>query len=344
MKHAVKKRGKSDFCFVILALLNSIWIFYVYLSVAHIGVFEPAKLSRVLLGTAERPYAYRVLVPFLTKIVAPIVPDGIIRLFSGLPYPLTNTFEVLRQGGYGREAAVVLTLMFLSLVGFAYAEKNFLKHLSAGSVEQFLLPFFAQLLILPFSLLFGYYYDLTQILLVALTLNFMLQARWTAYLVLFALASLNKETTSLLVVVFVIYHVRRLPRKKFLELLGMQTILYALVRGSLLYLYRNNPGTQAFFTLRDHYRQYAAQPALLLYTLLFFIVLGILIARSWKQQHPFLQASLALPLLLLALFFISGMPMEFRVFLDALPVLALLLVSPKTQVHATAAEVNPSNL
>jgi hypothetical protein len=344
MKRLGEKWSKHDFWFTVLAVLNSTWIFYVYLSVAHIGVFEPAKLCRVLVGTAERPYTYRVLVPFLTKVIAPIIPNGIVRAFRDLPSPIRNTFEVLRQGSYDREAVVALTLMFLSLVGFAYAEKNFLKQLGARSEEQFLLPFFAQLLILPFSLLFGYFYDLPQIFLVTITLNLMLQARWTAYLVMFALASLNKETTILLVVIFVIYDIQRLPRNKFLELLGMQTIIFGLVRGSLLYLYRNNAGTQAFFTVSDHYRQYAVQPALLLYTLLFFVVLGILIARSWNRQHPFLQASLALPLLILGLFFISGMPMEFRVFLDSLPVLALLLVSPRTKAQAIAAEVNPSNL
>ena len=331
MGQGTKETRNGKRWFAVLTLLNSSWIFYIYLAVTHIGTFEPAKLSRALLGAAERPYAYRALVPLLAKVLAPLVPCSFEAMFTALPSPITVTYHALSEGGYPREATIVMLIMYSSLVGFAYAEKSFLYNLGAQSREQFLLPLFAQILIVPFSLLFGFYYDLPQILLVTLTLICMLQARWDKYIVTFGLASLNKETSLFLLLVFIVYYRSRLPRKHFLQLFIVQTVIYGLIRGALLYTYHNNAGITTASTFSYHYRQYTSYPSTLLFTILFFVGIGFLIWKGWDRKHPFLQATLVIPLMILILFFISGMPMEFRVFLDALPSLTLLIVSPSMQ-------------
>ena len=320
-------RGK--FLFAILVLLNSIWIFYAYLSVTHMGTFEPAKLSRALEGTAERPYAYRELVPLLSRGLALCISTGLVESFTDAPFPIRKTFAALSEGGYQREAAAVLLLIFFSLAGFAYAQRYFLRALGLTNPrEQLILPLLAQILILPFTIFFGYIYDIPQILLITLCLALLLQRRWIAYFLALALASLNKETSVLVILVFMIFYWSRLPHRTFINLLLAQTAIYAAIRAILLYIYRDNPGAPMLITLRTHYEQYISYPPSILITLVFFAPIIFLMLRNWKRKHAFLQAGSVMFLILLGLFFVAGMPAEFRVFLDALPIIAVLIYIP----------------
>jgi hypothetical protein len=328
-------RGK--FLFAILVLLNSAWIFYAYLSVTQIGTFEPAKLSRALEGTAERPYVYRELVPLLARGLSPLIPPSLAGTFSSAPFPIRKTFEALSEGGYSREAAAVLVLIFVSLVGFAYAQRYFLRILGmTSSREQFILPLLAQILILPFTIFFGYIYDIPQVLLITVCLAFVLERRWVGYFFVLALASLNKETSVLVILVFVIFYWSRLPRTAFISLFLVQTAIYASIRAILLYIYRDNPGAQMLMTLKTHYEQYVVYPPSILITLVFFVPLVYLMRRGWKRKHPFLQAGSVMFVLLIGLFFIAGMPVEFRVLLDALPIVAILIYQSKSPYEDTA--------
>jgi hypothetical protein len=306
-----------------------------YLSVTQMGTFEPAKLSRALEGTAERPYAYRELVPLLARGLAPIVPARLAASFSGAPYPIRKTFAALSEGGYQREAAAVLLLIFFSLLVFAYAQRYFLRTLGLmAPQEQLILPLLAQILILPFTIFFGYIYDIPQVLLITLCLAFLLRRRWIAYVLALALASLNKETSVLVILVFMIFYWTRLPRRMFISLLVAQTAIYAVIRAILVYIYRDNPGAPMFITLRTHYEQYLAYPPSILITLVFFVPLIFLMLRGWKHKHAFLQAGSVMFLILLGLFFVAGMPVEFRVFLDALPIIAVLIYVPTVKEPA----------
>ena len=319
----------GKFLFATLVVLNSIWIFYAYLSVTQMGTFEPAKLSRALEGTAERPYVYRQLVPLLSRGLAPFIPTGLVESLSGAPYPISKTFAALSEAGYQREAASVLVLIFFSLVGFAYAQRYFLRTLGLTDPrEQLILPLLAQILILPFTIFFGYIYDIPQIVLITLCLVFLLQRRWMAYFLALALASLNKETSVLVILVFIIFYWSRLPRNSVINLMLAQTAIYAAIRAILVYTYRDNPGAPMLITLRTHYEQYIAYPPSILITLIFFAPLIFLMLRGWKRKHAFLQAGSAMFVVLLGLFFVAGMPVEFRVFLDALPIVAALIYIP----------------
>lgn len=318
----------SKLVFAVLVVLNSAWILYVYLSLTHLGTFGPAKLSGALEGTIERPYVYRVLVPFLAKVLSPFVSSSLTEKLSSAPLPIKIAFEALSDGGYAREASAIFVIMFCSLIGLAYAQKKFIKQLGMQSNEQVILPLLTQLCILPLSIFFAYYYDLPQVFLITLGLGFLQECDWKNYLITLALASLNKETSVVLILVFLIYYLPRLPRKTFVLLLISQTVIYAIIRFGLIYVYRNNPGATVYFTLKNHYEQYLGYPPSLIFTLIFFLVFGFLILRDWKRKHAFLRASSVMIVFILILFFTSGMPVEFRVFLDALPIIVLLIYPP----------------
>ena len=322
-------RISSRVLFAVLVLINSAWIFYVYLSITQVGTYTPAKLARALEGTAERPFIYRILVPWLARVTAPAIPQSIAAQITHLPHPVQKTFNALREGGYDRQAAIVLLLMFLSLVGFAYAQQNFLTELGMVSPqEQFALPLLAQIFILPFTIFFGYIYDLPQLFLVTLGLLFMLRGEWAMYLLTLALACLNKETTLLLIAVFFFYYLRRLPLQTFIKLLTVQLLIFSAIRIVLMVLFRNNPGSPLLMTLMVHYEQYREFPPAILINLAFFLPLVFLSLRGWERKHPFLRAGSVMFVALFLMYFIAGMPVEFRVFLDALPVVSILIYPP----------------
>ena len=315
--------------FAVLVLINSAWIFYVYLSITQVGTYTPAKLAGTLEGTAERPFIYRILVPWLARVITPAVPQSIAAQTTHLPHPVQKTFHALREGGYDRQAAIVLLLMFLSLVGFAYGQQNFLTALGMVSLqEQLALPLLAQIFILPFTIFFGYIYDLPQLFLVTLGLLFMLRGEWAVYVLTLALACLNKETTVLLIAVFFIYFRRRLPLQTFIKLLTVQLLIFSAIRVLLMALFRNNPGSPLLMTLTVHYEQYIEYPPAILINLAFFLPLVFLSLRGWERKHPFLRAGSVMFVALFFMYFIAGMPVEFRVFLDALPVVSILIYPP----------------
>jgi len=319
----------SKSLFATFALLNSIWIFYVYLSITSIGTFDPAKFSRIIEGTAEKPYVSRVLVPWLAKSFAFIVPKALAGQLDQAPDPIQKTFFALRAGGYDREAFVAILIMFISLIGFAFAQQQFLATLGVDNrLELFFLPLIAQVFVLPFTVFFGYVYDLPQILFTTLCLTLMLRGTWGMYFGVLVFACLNKETSALLLVIFAMYFWSRLPRDKFLALFAVQVFIYGGIRAILIYLFRNNPGSAIYFTLTNHYDQYVTYPPAILITLGFFLLPSLVIARGWSRKHPFLRSGVAILIILTAGFFLSGMPAEFRVFLDALPIITALMYVP----------------
>jgi hypothetical protein len=320
--------SRNNYIFAILALINSTWIFYTYLSFSSIGLFRPAALSKVLEGTAERPYVYRILLPLLARLFSPTIPSRVAEWFASAPPALNVVFDRLSGGMYPREAAFIIAAMFLSLIGFVYTEKIFLGELGFPEKEKLTWPLFIQLFILPVNMFTGYYYDLPQLFLMTLSLLLMYRGDWNIYLVVLALASLNKETSLFLVVVFVIYFWPRLDHHDFFKLLIIQLLVYGVIRVLLLYTFQNNPGAPILFTTPAQFDKYRDYPYAFVFTLLYFSIVAYLILRRWGRKHEFLRAASIIGLMILVLFFISGTVMEFRIFLDALPALGILIFTP----------------
>jgi glucan phosphoethanolaminetransferase (alkaline phosphatase superfamily) len=129
----------------------------------------------------------------------------------------------------------------------------------------------------------------------------------------------------------VLYYLPRLTRVEFLKLLTIQALVYGVIRVWLIFAYRENPGTMIVITWQNHVNQYLAYPPALFMTLGFLVLFAFIILRHWRQKHPFLRASSITLIIILILFFVAGMPIEFRVFLDVISVIALLVYSPARQ-------------
>jgi len=316
-------RGKI--LYFISVVLVSAGIFLVYLPISRVGTDNATSLPNMLEGRANRPAAYRILMPLLAHLGASSVPDWIVRAFQNASPGLSAAFQLFSNNKYPREAIVILTLMFLSLAGLIFIEKYFLRVLGYTRNEQLILPFVIAILILPFTVHFGYIYDLPQIFLFTCCLVLMHRQRWITYLALLGIATLNKETSVFLIVVFALYFFRALRFRAYLLLLTLQGAIFLSIRAITTYLYRNNPGNTLPWTIQFHIDQYSSHPAILVFTMIFLSAIIFFAMKDWGRKPIFLRYSFSVFFLTLALFFTSGMPMEFRVFLDSLPVFGILL-------------------
>jgi hypothetical protein len=318
----------EGFGFATAAFLNSIWIFYIYLSITLIGAFDPASLARVIETTAERPFIYRILVPILARSLAGMVPTELTEWLKDAPDALSKTYLRLGYNGYSREAVIVLILMFLSLTGFAFLEKTFLADLGYDKKERFVMPLVFQMFVLPVNLFTGFYYDLPQLFLMTICLIYLHRRNWTKYLIFLSIANFNKETSAFLILVYIAYYWSRLPRKNFFTMLIWQVALIGVIRGLLIILFRNNGGSFLAYTIPNQIRIYGEHPLALIFTIAYFGLVIFLTLRQWRSKNGFLRAASVIGLIILILFIPSGYPLEFRVFLDALPVLAILIFPP----------------
>jgi hypothetical protein len=173
----------------------------------------------------------------------------------------------------------------------------------------------------------GYIYDFPMLFLFTLDLAMLLRRLWLAYLGVFLLASLNKETSILLTLVFSFHYWRNLERGIFYRLLAAQLILFIVVKMGLAWIFRANPGSMFEYHLPDQIRAIQSMPGLALFLGLILCGLGVLIARRWLEQPLFLRHALliTIPLGILYLFF--SMPFEPRVFYELYPVVLLMVVN-----------------
>jgi hypothetical protein len=317
-----RKTKIFEFAFAVAAIINSTWIYYVYLSITNIGTYAPANFSKMLDGTADRPFAYRILIPQIAKLLSPFIPANILNWFVHSQDPVKMVFDRFSGNQHPNAAVITMIVMYLSLLGFAFVEKNIVQSLDMHASLQFILPLFAQIMILPQTFPFGYFYDLPQIFLMSLCILFLYGQNWFLYLLFFAITTLNKETTFTLIAVYVIYYFPRPPREKFIKLLLGQVLMYTLIRAWLFILYRDNGGANIQSNFAGNFHIYSAAPALIILTLIYFGVILFSIIKQWNQSHEFLRCGLIIFAIIFAFFVTSGIPMEFRVFLDALPILA----------------------
>lgn len=146
---------------------------------------------------------------------------------------------------------------------------------------------------------------------------------------LFIVASLNKETSCFLSVVYAIHYYRRMPLVRYVFSGILQVCIWMLVHWMVGYIFRNNGGVEMGHHIEAMVRMFTVIPHVMaMYGLLFA---GILYAISRQWSKKLMSARIAFGVLLIAfiiLFWIGGSPMEFRVFYEVVPLATLLLLPP----------------
>jgi len=310
-------------CLVGAAIL---WVSFTFLFDPGINNAAGHFFADSVYGRARKPFVYRVLMPGAIRIVASAFPESAHRWASGLITYQFNNGDWEKE--YALEYAIAVVLVCLSLFAFYVAVRYFCTGLFHGP------PVFVDFISLvavvglpPFFKYWSYLYDFPTLAFFTLGLALMIRRRWTAFLVLFPFACLNKETTILLALVFFI-HFRpstgRMSRALFVRLLSAQLIVYALIKAGLYLAFKDNPGSMVQMQLTYHNLRLFAPYSLT--TFFGWVFLILLVARGWRQSHQFLRDALWVLPVLIAVTMFFGFLDELRDYYEAYPVVLMLLV------------------
>lgn len=319
--------------FLLVSMFLCAMLLVTFVRISGVNRNSRAGFQEMLNGTAYKPYVYRLLVPLSVRGVLDILPAPLeITLreqLAGSPI-LQNWIAIFNASPeLGLEALLVWMIMYFSLLGFCYSFRSLLS--TVGGVKSPVsLDLLSLFTLFPLLLFFGfgYIYDFTTLFLFTIGLTWMARRKWGAYLPVFVLACLNKETAILLTLVFFVHYKDRnyMPRHRFLTLLTLQIASYALVKSWLFFRYQTNPGEPVEIHLAEYQMVLQQHPWVGIISLIIFLMILLLVFHRWKQKPLFLRHATVMLLPLLVLTIPFGFPYEFRVFYEIYPVLGSLVI------------------
>ncbi len=281
---------------------------------------------------AARPYVYRMLVPGLIRIVSRGIPDSFEQSINQLPEKIPGLKPVLQaltwEKAYFNLYLIGTVICYFFLIGFMLALRRLFACLFAAPVNfERWVPVLALVFLFPWVNV-TYLYDFASLFFFTTGLVLSLRANWMGYLLLYAVACLNKETTILLTLQFIVYFglQKNLKSSLFWRLLAAQLVIFALSRVGLALLYGQAPGGLVEFHLFDHNLpllvRWISQPSAVAYLLC--LLLLVLFFYQWKEQPLFLRDGLWILAILVGMTFIWGWLNEWRDYLEAFPFVFLI--------------------
>lgn len=261
-------------------------------------IYENATPVMLVEGTAETPYQYRALLPWLVR---GLVGLGVADTAVPLLFRLLEFLSVL--------SLVVAFRAFLS---------RFFNHLLLRSVLAFSI-----FLVLPFNVLHTYWYpyDIPSILFFVLGVLALYRRNWLGFYILFAVATINRETTLFLTFLFIITNLGQLPLKRLAGHTAVQLIIWTLIKGLLQTIYVENPGQGAFqLTLTDNL-QFLFQPGGWLWVLPNWGLTWILALIGYRHlKDPFVKRALWVIIPVFAVMMLVGKVDELRIYAELTPI------------------------
>ena len=168
-------------------------------------------------------------------------------------------------------------------------------------------------------------YDVPTAMFFTWSLALLQRERFKAYAFLFPFICLNRETAILLPALFGVHFFSRMDRRSYLVLLIYQLAVYAGIRIELMWIFADNPGSEFLFRPRENLQFYADNPVATYLFILFVATVLCLVAARWRQAPPLMRtAFLIWTPVLSVLYLISGVSFEVRVFVELLPVVAII--------------------
>jgi hypothetical protein len=262
--------------------------------------------------TAQRPFVYRAMMPWLINRTEALLPDSVAARYQPAARTVVDRYSKRPDGEFWTDAlerkfmiAFVWTAVFAlgallalrSLVGAAFPQAPLLRDVAP--------VLFAT--VLPLSFMNGgFMYDFPELCLTFAAFAFAWRGRLPWMLLALGLAVLNKETAALLVPILSIVLWHLVPRRTW----AVYTALASVVAGGLVLLlraaYSDLPGT----TMYDHVLENAAfwsRPSswfgwMTVYTpllpmprglnLLMVLPLVVVLAAGWKSHRPAVRRTL----------------------------------------------------
>jgi hypothetical protein len=288
-----------------VTLAVTAWIVFVG---EGIDAYYRSRLVDMVHGTAYRPYVYRVLVPGLARL-------GTLLLPATVAAP---------------EHIAVISIMYASLVGFAAGVRALSRTVFTAPPIVHEITALGTVAFLPLT--FGPFsrqiYDFTTLCLVTWALVFLARRQWIAFALTFVAGCLNKESTILLTLVYIVHVMRTstgLSKTGAAALFIYQLAAFALVRAAVVYAFRDNPGDTVEVHLFGHNQYVLLHPTEISKRLLLLIALAFLGVRGWKDKPPLLRHAMTVlgPALML-MGVTVGMVDEIRAYYEIYAVLVLM--------------------
>jgi hypothetical protein len=244
----------------------------------------------------KRPYVYRILAPFIIKALVFVAPNLLM--------------------------LHVHIVIFVSFIGFMISIRAMASMYWNDAKLEFI-TCLSVLALLPLMFENEHIYDIPTLFFFTLAFAFMQRERWKAFLTVFILASLNKETSILLTVAFLaIYWGRR--DRTFWILNIAQLGIYSVIRTAIMLAFLKNPGEIMEFHINEHIKVLWTNPIGTLIALTFFWLVLYYANKGIKTAPLFLRRAFVILLPLYVLYLIGGAPFELRVFYEAFPIIFLL--------------------
>jgi hypothetical protein len=311
--------------------------------------FEKARLPDLVAGTAHRPFVYRALLPMTVRAILAVMPERAearLDVWAREYGPLRELLEATPAPDerYPAMYLVAYTLEWASLIGFALVLRAAIVGLyAAGPWAAILVPPGALLCLPVFYRYVSYDYDFPQLFLFTLGLLLLARRNWKWFYPVLVLGAFSKETTVLLVLIHVLGHAGRMPRRT----LAVHTLVpLAIIVGARCLLqfviFPDNPGVPAEkWWLRNwdmisnprrwgflffHFA-WVGRTALVVptnYNVLFLLLVP-LVCWSWSEKPVLLRRGLWIIPVLGVLTFVMGYIDEMRDYYEAYPVVYLLI-------------------
>jgi hypothetical protein len=333
-----KRVGLRTLYWTVCALLTAL-ILARFLCNPGIDGYGKAMLLDMVYGRAYKPYVTRALLPGTVRLLTSAIPTAAKRDFEhdlGQSASVRATFKKLKWNGeHPTEYLFTVVLLYAALFGFVLALRYLMTGIyRAPELAVDLVPLIALLCLPPFFRYYSYVYDFPTLCLFTLGLAFLVRARWTAFMVLYPFACLNKETTLLLTLLFVAYEGRngRISPSLFRRLLVVQLGMYGLIKLGLTAVFRGNPGGVTEFQLLHNLELVVFPYSYSISTAFTTLGVALMLFYGWARKPEHLKKGFWILPVLLGLTFFLGYLDELRDYYEAYPIILLLLFHTAAEV------------
>lgn len=197
----------------------------------------------------------------------------------------------------------------------------YLKLSNAEHFEDFMRACLALELFCLMGYRFAKIYDLPTVVTFALGLAFLARGKWQAYMWLFVLGCVNRETTALLTLVFAVYFFRRMSWGVWFSGICLQGLIFVVIRIQLMWLFADKAGSAFWFQPRENLEAFLRVPWLGAVHWAVFALIIWLCVRNWQRKPVFLRTAFTVLMpVSLVLYVVLGNAFEVRVFAEVFPV------------------------
>ena len=286
----------------------------------------PADFGKMIDGTANRPFVLRTLVPSTIRLIRDMLPESLKNHIISFLQTRSWFIPYLRSDRVF-EYSIALALSFFFFLGFSLVLRRLAKHFYPSKpFEQHIAAIVGTLILPLFFVYYHYVYDPGTVFLFSFGVLLVVEERLIPMLAFFPILVVHKETSVLLILVFIVRQARNMPITKMMIVSTVMGVIWLSLRILIGWIFRANPRSFLESHLFDHNLRLFASPIQSGFALLVGLLFAALISYDWRSKDEFLRwgfFAVFIPLFLFSIFF--GYVDELRQFYEAVPFVALLI-------------------